>query len=38
MSYVFGMLAAIFVFHEQVNWVQWVGVFLVMTGCVLIAR
>ena len=38
LSYVFGMVAAILVFHEQVNWVQWIGVFLVMTGCVLIAR
>ena len=32
------IIAAILVFHEQVNWVQWIGVFLVMTGCVLIAR
>ena len=38
LSYAFGMVAAILVFHEQVNWVQWIGVFLVMTGCVLIAR
>lgn len=38
LSYAFGMVAAILVFHEQVNWVQWLGVFLVMTGCVLIAR
>ena len=38
MSYVFGMIAAILVFHEQVSWMQWLGVFLVMTGCVLIAR
>ena len=38
MSYVFGMFAAILVFHEQVDWMQWLGVFLVMTGCVLIAK
>ena len=38
LSYVFGMVAAILVFHEQVNWMQWLGVFLVLTGCVLIAR
>ena len=38
LSYAFGMVAAILVFHEQVNWVQWLGVFLVMTGCVLSAR
>ena len=38
LSYAFGMVAAIFVFHEQVDWVQWVGVFLLISGCVLIAR
>ena len=38
LSYAFGMVAAILVFHEQVNWVQWIGVFLVISGCVLIAR
>ena len=38
LSYAFGMVAAILVFHEQVNWVQWFGVFLVISGCVLIAR
>ena len=38
LSYVFGMVAAILVFHEQVNWVQWLGVFLVLSGCILIAR
>jgi drug/metabolite transporter (DMT)-like permease len=26
------------VFHEQVSWMQWLGVFLVLSGCVLIAR
>ena len=38
LSYVFGMLAAILIFHEQVSWMQWLGVFLVMTGVILIAR
>ena len=38
LSYVFGMLAAIFVFHEQVPAVRWLGVLLIMAGCVLIAR
>ena len=28
----------ILVFHEQVSWMQWLGVFLVLSGCVLIAR
>ena len=38
LSYVFGMLAAIFLFHEQVPMVRWLGVLLIMAGCVLIAK
>lgn len=38
LSYVFGMLAAILVFHEQVPLVRWAGVLLIMAGCVLIAK
>jgi undecaprenyl phosphate-alpha-L-ara4N flippase subunit ArnE len=38
LSYVFGMLAAIFLFHEQVPLVRWLGVLLIMAGCVLIAK
>jgi len=38
LSYVFGMLAAIFVFHEQVPLVRWLGVFLIVSGCCLIAK
>ena len=38
LSYVFGMLAAIVFFHEQVPLVRWLGVLLIMAGCVLIAR
>jgi drug/metabolite transporter (DMT)-like permease len=37
-SYVFGMIAAIVFFHESVDWIKWLGVFLIMAGCVLIAR
>lgn len=36
--YVFGMIAAVFVFHEQVSFTQWLGVLLIMGGCFLIAR
>lgn len=36
--YVFGMVAAIFVFHEQVSLTQWLGVLLIMGGCFLIAH
>lgn len=37
-SYVFGMIAAIVIFHENVTFVQWAGVFLIITGCILIAK
>ncbi|MBR6345798.1 MAG: EamA family transporter [Bacteroidales bacterium] len=36
--YIFGTLAAIFVFHENVSIVQWIGVILIMAGCALIVR
>lgn len=38
MSYVIGMFAAIIFFHEQVPLIRWFGVFLILTGCVLIAK
>ena len=38
LSYVFGMFAAIVFFHEQIPLTRWIGVFLIMTGCVLIAK
>ena len=38
MGYVFGLLAAMFVFHETVDWNQWLGVVLIMAGCFFIAK
>ena len=38
LSYVFGMIAAIVFFHESIPLTRWIGVFLIITGCVLIAR
>ncbi len=38
LSYVFGMIAAIVVFNEQVPLIRWVGVFFIITGCCLIAK
>ena len=38
LSYVFGMIAAIVFFHEDVSAMKWVGVVLIMAGCILIAR
>jgi undecaprenyl phosphate-alpha-L-ara4N flippase subunit ArnE len=37
-SYIFGMLAAIYVFQESVSVVRWIGVLLIMAGVVLIAK
>lgn len=37
-SYVFGMVAAIIFFHETVPLHRWIGVFLIMGGCCLIAK
>ncbi len=38
MSYVFGMFAAILFFHEEVSAVRWIGVALIVVGCILIAK
>ncbi|MDL2252002.1 EamA family transporter [Odoribacter sp. OttesenSCG-928-J03] len=38
LSYVFGMIAAILFFHEQVSVTRWMGVILIMGGCCLIAK
>lgn len=38
LSYVFGMIAAVVFFHEQVDCLKWIGVLLIMAGCYLIAR
>lgn len=38
MSFLFGMFVAIIFFKETVVWQQWVGVFLILAGCGLIAR
>jgi undecaprenyl phosphate-alpha-L-ara4N flippase subunit ArnE len=37
-SYVFGMLAAIYIFHETVPTVRWLGVLLIMGGVILITK
>lgn len=38
LSYVFGMLSAIFFFHEEVSLTKWIGVGFIMLGCCLIAK
>ena len=37
LSYVFGMIAAIVFFHETVDLTKWLGVLLIMAGCILIS-
>jgi len=37
MSFVIGMIAAVVFFHEQVSWSKWLGVLLIVVGCLLIA-
>lgn len=38
LSYVFGMLAAILFFHEEVTLTKWIGVACIMAGCVLVVK
>lgn len=38
LAYVFGMVASMFVFREQVSWMQWAGVLLIMAGCYCVAQ
>jgi EamA-like transporter family. len=37
-SYVLGMLAAVFIFNETVPMTRWIGVSLIILGVILVAR
>jgi len=37
-AYIFGMLAAIFIFHETVSLTRWIGVGLIVLGVFFIAK
>ena len=37
-SYIFGMIVAVFVFHEAVPLTRWLGVLLIVAGVVLVAK
>ncbi len=37
-SFVFGMLAAMWVFNETVDIRQWIGVICILIGCFLVAK
>lgn len=38
MSYVIALFIAIFFLHETVSWNRWVGVALIMVGCIFVAK
>ncbi len=38
LSFILAMFVAIIFFHENVVWTQWIGVFLILGGCFLIAK
>lgn len=37
-AYIFGILAAVFIFHEPVPLTRWIGVLLIMAGVMLIVK
>ena len=37
-SYIFGTLAAVFIFHETVPLSRWIGVILIMVGVAFLAK
>ena len=37
-SYIFGLLAATFIFKENVSWIRWVGVIVIMVGIFFVSR
>ena len=38
LGFIFGMLSGFLIFHEQVGFLQWLGVMMVIAGCFLIAK
>ena len=38
LAYVMGMLAAMFFFHEQIPLTRWIGIAMIIAGCVLITK
>ena len=38
LGFIFGMLSGWLIFHEQVGFMQWLGVFLIIAGCICIAK
>lgn len=38
LTFLFGMVAAVLFLHEQTEWQQWVGVTLIIIGCMLVVK
>ena len=38
LSYVMGMLAAVFIFHEEVPFTRWIGLAFILVGVALITK
>lgn len=38
MSYIFALVMSIMVLHETVSWNRWLGVGLIMIGCIFVAK
>lgn len=38
MGYVFALVFAVIFLHETVAWNRWIGVALIMLGCVFVAK
>lgn len=38
LAYVMGMLAAMIFFHEQIPLTRWIGIALIIAGCIFIAK
>ena len=38
LSYIFGIVAALIIFRESVSLQQWLGVFMIVIGCILISK
>lgn len=38
LSYVFALVFAIIFLHESIEWNRWLGVALIMVGCIIVAK
>lgn len=38
MAYIFGMIAAMIIFHEEISTSAWIGICLIMLGCYFVAH